>query len=97
MNILKRSTLIEYWGTNPNSEIPLRAWFDEARKAFWETPQDIKQRYPNASFVAGNRVVFNIGGNNYRLVVKVEYQIKHVYIRFIGTHSEYDKINVETI
>jgi mRNA interferase HigB len=97
MNILKRSTLIEYWKLNPNAEIPLRAWFDEAKKALWETPHDIKQRYPNASFVAGNRVVFNIGGNNYRLVVKIEYHIKHLYIRFIGTHSEYDKINVETI
>jgi len=76
---------------------PLTAWYAEALKVQWSTPQDIKTHYKTASFLADNRVVFNIGGNKYRLIVKINYVYGMVYIRFIGTHAEYDKINAEEI
>lgn len=73
------------------------AWHDEVAKAKWVSPQDIKNRYASASFVGRNRVVFNLKGNEYRLIVAVAYRIGGVYIKFIGTHAEYDKIDVETV
>lgn len=79
-----------------DSEQPLKAWFQEAQSAEWKNPHDIKGSYANASFV-GDRVIFNIGGNKYRLVVWINYDYATVYTRFVGTHQEYDKINVETI
>ena len=97
MHVIKKKTLAEFWVKRADSRISLNAWFFEAKAAEWETPQDIKQRYRSADFLHGNRVVFNIGGNKYRLVVKVAYEPGLIYIRFIGTHAEYDKINAETI
>jgi len=73
------------------------AWHDEVAKAKWVSPQDIKNRYASASFVGRNRVVFNLKGNEYRLIVAVAYRIGAVYIKFIGTHAEYDKIDAETV
>jgi mRNA interferase HigB len=73
------------------------AWHEEAVKTVWMTPQDIKARYASASFVGRNRVVFNIKGNDYRLIVAVAYRIGVVYIKFIGTHGEYDRIDAETV
>ena len=99
MRIISRSALREFW-ENPkyqDSEQPLKAWFDEAKKANWKTPGDIKKKYGNASFVANNRVVFNIHGNKYRLVVAMKYSFGLCYIRFVGTHKQYDEIDVETI
>lgn len=75
----------------------MRAWFHEARIADWSTPADIKASYRNASILGNNRVVFNIGGNKYRLVVAVNYRARIVFIRFIGSHAEYDRINAEEI
>ena len=97
MRVIARSTLRRFWERHPDATQPLRAWHSEAEKADWRTPSVIKRDYPSASFVAGNRVVFNLCGNKYRLVVKVLYAFGVAYIRFIGKHSDYDKIEVETI
>lgn len=97
MRIIARSTLANFWINHQTSKEPLGAWYKETEKADWKTPDDIKRRYPSASFLADNRVCFNISGNNYRLIVKVNYKFHMVYIRFVGTHAEYDKINAETI
>lgn len=75
----------------------MRNWYAEASRASWSTPAEIKLAYRNASFIANNRVVFNIKGNDYRLVVAVHYDRKQMFIRFVGTHRQYDKINLETI
>ena len=97
MRIIARRTLRDFWEQHPGAEQPLKAWFAEAQAAEWNTPQAIKGRYRHASFVGDNRVVFNIGGNKYRLVVHVSYCFGIVYIKFIGTHAEYDRIDPETI
>jgi mRNA interferase HigB len=97
MRVIALSTRRTFWERHPDAEQPLRAWNAEAKKAEWQTPNDIKREYPFASIVGGNRVVFNIGGNKYRLVVKVQYAFGVAYIRFIGKHSEYDRIDVEAI
>jgi len=75
----------------------LEAWYAEAKKAEWKSFSDIKTRYRSADVIAGNRVVFNICGNKYRLIVKVQYQLGIVYIRFIGTHAEYDKVDAKEV
>lgn len=80
-----------------DSEIPLRAWYHDAKSAEWKNPNELKQQFKNASIVGEGRVVFNIKGNTYRLVVAIDYELKVVFIRFIGTLSEYDKINAKTI
>ena len=78
---------------HPDAERPLRAWFGETHRATWLGPADIKTRFPSASVLANNRVVFNIGGNKYRLVMAIRYDARIVFIRFIGTHQQYDKID----
>ena len=97
MRIIAVGTLREFWSKYPDAEQALKAWFREARSAGWVAPQDIKNDYRSVSFIAGNRAVFNIGGNKYRLIVKFHYNTGIGYIRFIGTHAEYDKIDAETI
>jgi mRNA interferase HigB len=97
MRIIALSTLRDFWEKRPDAESALRAWHALASRADWTTPADIKAAYRNASFTANNRVVFNIKGNDYRLVVAVRYEKGLMYVRFIGTHREYDKIDVETI
>lgn len=97
MRIVSLSTLREFWDRHPGAETPLRAWHALASRAEWKTPADIKAAYRNASFTANNRVAFNIKGNDYRLVVAVHYDRGMMYVRFVGTHRQYDKINVETI
>ena len=97
MRIIARRTLSSFWQTHSAAKAPLEAWYKETETAYWETPDDIKKRYPSASFLADNRICFNISGNNFRLIVKVNYKFHIVYIRFVGTHAEYDKINAETI
>ena len=79
------------------AEQPLKAWYREASQAVWKTPEDIKSRYRHASFLKGNRVVFNIGGNKFRLIVRANYEFRVLYIRFVGTHFEYDRIDPEQI
>lgn len=99
MRVIARSTLKRFWSKPEyrDAEQPLKAWFDEATKAEWKTPQDIKNLYRNASFVGGNRVVFNIHGNKFRLVVLVNYSASIVFIRFVGTHKQYDSIDAASI
>ena len=97
MRIVALSTLRIFWEKHPDAEMPLRNWHAEASRAYWRTPADIKAAYRNASFTANNRVVFNIKGNDYRLVVAVHYDRGQMFVRFVGTHRQYDKINVETI
>jgi len=97
MRIIAKSTLRVFWQRHPDAEEPLLAWFRETEKADWESPARVKAQYRSASFVRGNRVVFNIKGNDYRLVVKINYPYRVVYVRFVGTHAEYDKINVEEV
>jgi mRNA interferase HigB len=93
MRIISRKWLVEFWQIHPDAEQPLRAWYVEAKKASWRSPTEIKSTYRNASLLANNRVVFNIKGNDYRLIVIIEYKQNKIFIRFIGTHQEYDRID----
>lgn len=97
MRVIAVGTLKRFWTRHPDAEQPLKAWYDEARNANWFVPRDIKNRYASASFVGGNRVVFNIKGNDYRLIVAVAWRFQAVYIKFIGTHAEYDRIDAATV
>lgn len=97
MKIISVKTLKDFWEANPDAEQPLRAWYDEACKAEWKTPADIKAQYRNASILKNRRVVFNIKGNDYRLIVAVAYMRGWIFIKFVGTHKEYDNINAETV
>ena len=95
--MISRGTLRNFWEGNADAEQPLKAWFREACAADWATPQDVKDQYGNASVIGNNRVVFNIAGNKYRLIVKFNYEYRVGYIRFIGTHADYDAVDAETI
>ena len=97
MRIIAISTLRNFWEMNKDAEEPLKAWYQEAKTADWATPHQIKATYRNASVLGDNRIAFNIAGNKYRLVVRINYDSKTVFVRFIGTHREYDKINAEVI
>lgn len=97
MRLISRKKLIEFWTEYVDSKEQLKAWAFEVEHAEWRTPSDVKARYGTADFLKNNRVVFNIKGNRYRLVVKIEYNIQIVFIRFIGTHKAYDKIDAENI
>jgi mRNA interferase HigB len=94
VRVISVKTLKSFWEKQENS---LRAWYTEARRANWRSPQDIKAAYPTASILRSNRIVFNVKGNTYRLTVAVKYEFQVAYIRFIGTHSEYDKIKAEEV
>ena len=99
VRIISRRTLVEFWSdpAHQAARRPLSKWFSHANKANWGGPQDIKAEYANASFLAGNRVVFNIGGDKYRLIVKFNYAHGIGYIRFVGTHEAYDRIDATNI
>ncbi len=97
MRVIAISTLRGFWHKHPLAEIPLRGWYAEARRAHWERPEEIKAVRRNVSILAKNRVVFNIKGNDYRLVVAVRYDKQIMFIRFVGTHAEYDRIDASTI
>jgi mRNA interferase HigB len=97
VHVISRKTLKDFWEKHGDAEDPLKTWYHEAKRAKWRNWIDIKSQYGNASPIKGSRVVFNIGGNKFRLVVLIKYKIERVYVRFIGTHKEYDKINVEKI
>lgn len=96
MRIIAKRALRAFWELYPDAEDSLLAWYREVEKEDWTKPSQVKDKYRNASFV-GNRVVFNIKGNHYRLVVKINYPYRVVYVRFIGTHKEYDEIDVEEV
>ncbi len=100
MRIIALSTLKTFWEDNPgyqDAREPILAWYRHALHAHWSSPAEVKQDFRNASILKDGRVVFNIAGNKYRLVVWINYAYKIVYIRFIGTHVQYNKINVQTI
>ena len=97
MKIVSVKILREFWILFPNTEQHLKAWVDEVKQAEWLQPSDIKEKYRSASILKNRRVVFNIKGNDYRLIVSVAYSFGAVYIKFIGTHAQYDAINAETI
>lgn len=95
--IFAKSTLRKYWEKHLDTEQYLKTWYDTAMSSKWKTPGDIKQAYANASILRNGRVVFNIKGNAYRLIVKFNFEKQWAFIRFVGTHSEYDKIDANTI
>ena len=97
MRIISPRALREFWEKHADAERPLRTWYTLAKRADWKTPSDVKTDYRNASFLKNNRVVFNIKGNSYRLVTAIHYQSGIVYIRFVGTHDGYNKIDALTI
>lgn len=97
MRIISRKMLREFWKKHPGSRQQLQAWYIDVKHANWTSPTDIKEIYANASFLADNRVVFNIKGNKYRVIVIVQYRFGQIYIRFVGTHQEYNRINVKTV
>ena len=97
MRVIAISTLRRFWQKHPMAEIPVRAWYAEARRAGWERPADVKTNRRNVSILANNRAVFNIKGNDYRLVVAMRYDKQIMFIRFIGTHAEYDRIDATTV
>ena len=97
MRVIAKKILREFWVKQTDSEGQLKTWYKEASKTIWTSPIDIKTEYPRASILKSGRVVFNICGNKYRLVVQINYLRKWVFIRFIGTHREYDKIDAEKI
>ncbi len=100
MRIIAKRTLRAFWNSEPkyaDSQGPLEAWHEEVLKANWANPQDVKKQFGNASILKNSRVVFNIKGNDYRLVVKINYPYQIVYIRFIGAHKQYDTIDVNSV
>ena len=97
MRIIARRALREFWERHADAEQALRAWYHDARKATWRSPSDIKRVYANASILGENRVVFNIKGNRYRLVVAINYPYRVCYIRFVGTHQDYGRIDAARV
>jgi mRNA interferase HigB len=97
MRIIAIKTLKNYIEDYPESEGALLSWFDEIEKVDWETPNELKLMYRNASIINGKRVIFNIHGNSFRLIVDIEFRFEIVFIVWFGTHSEYDKIDAKTV
>lgn len=97
MRLISRKTLKDFWAKHADSEQALKAWFHEAKSNRWKSFTDIKAHYRSADALPGSRVVFNIKGNTYRLIVRLHYNTSIVFIHFIGTHAEYDKIDATTI
>lgn len=97
MHVISRKTLKNFWEKHADAEQSLKAWFHEAKSNHWKSFTDIKARYHSADVLPGNRVVFNIKGNTYRLIVRIHYNTGLVFIRFIGTHAQYDRINATSI
>jgi mRNA interferase HigB len=99
MRVIAKSTLKKFWQRPGcgDSRGPLQSWYEEAIKASWPSPQAVKDQYAQASFCGNNRVVFNVGGNKYRLVVELQYRAGIVWVKFVGTHAEYDRIDVESV
>ena len=97
MRVIAIRNLRDFWEIHPAAEVPLKAWLDEARAARWQTPSDIKARYANASILKSRRVVFNIKGNDYRLIAAVAYRFGAIYIKFVGTHKQYAAVNADTV
>lgn len=97
MRVIAVSTLRSFWARHPDAEQALKAWYEEASNAHWTQPAEIKAKYRSASVLKNRRVVFNIKGNDYRLIVAIAYKLQIVYVKFVGTHQEYDAVDAETI
>jgi len=97
MRVIAASTLRTFWQKHPQARVPLQVWYHSVMAARWNTPADIKAQYRNVSFVGHNRAIFNIKGNHYRLIVTVAWRAQAVYIKFVGTHKEYDQIDAATV
>jgi mRNA interferase HigB len=97
MNVISKRTLVKFYEEHAQAKTVLEVWHSDVRKAEWKTPDDIKKVYASASFLKDNRVVFNIKGNDYRLIVHIDYLRKIVRVKFIGTHAQYEKTNAEEI
>jgi mRNA interferase HigB len=100
MRVIAKRTLREFWQSSPqygDAQGPIEAWHAEAERASWRTPQEVKARFRSASVLKGGRVVFNIAGNKYRLVVALDYARQACFVKFIGTHEQYDRIDAETV
>lgn len=95
--IIAKRTLREFWEKHPDSEQYLKTWHETVKSSNWTSPQDVKETYINASILKDSRIVFNIKGNSYRLIVKFNFERQWAFIRFVGTHADYDKINANTI
>lgn len=98
-NIIALKTIKEHWKKpgREDSEQQLKAWYHEVKKAEWQNSNEVKTQYRNASIIGDNRIVFNICGNKYRLIIKINYETQWIFIRFVGTHKEYNKIDAATI
>lgn len=97
MRIITKGTLRDFWERNPTAVLPLQVWYKETKEANWQSPNEVKAQHGNASIVGSNRVVFNIKGNDFRLLAAINYGTGIVYIRFIGTHKQYNSIDATTI
>ena len=99
MRVIAKSTLKRFWERSAHDDAkgPLESWHEEASKANWTSPQTVKTQYASASICGNNRVVFNIGGNKYRLVVEIQYRAGIAWVKFIGSHAQYDRIDVESV
>jgi mRNA interferase HigB len=97
MRVIAVSTLRAFWERYPDAEPPLKAWYEEATGASWSQPADIKAQYRSASVLKNRRLVFNIKGNDYRLIVAIAYKLQIVYVKFVGTHQEYDAVDAENV
>lgn len=97
MHVIARKALLDCAGRHPDASGTLEAWYHEAKAAEWRNTVEVKARYPSASIINAERVVFNIGGNKYCLAARINFGSGTVFIRFVGTHAEYDRIDVETI
>ncbi|MES2588689.1 MAG: type II toxin-antitoxin system HigB family toxin [Bacteroidota bacterium] len=97
MRVIAKKTLRDFWTKHADVKEQLDSLYYEAEKANWKTPNDIKKEYSSASILEDNRVCFNIKGNKYRLIIKINYDYGIIWIRFIGTHQEYDKINANKV
>jgi len=97
MHVISRPRLIKFWTDHPDSETPLRVWFKKVEQSKWKNVNELKTDFPTADYVGNDRVVFNIKGNKYRIIVLVYFTGQKMFIRFVGTHAEYDKIDAKTI
>jgi mRNA interferase HigB len=97
LRVIAKKTLREFWEKHSDSKQQLISWYQETCNIEWKNTKEIKKEYPSASFLTDNRIVFNIKGNSYRLIVKINFDYHMVWIRFIGTHAEYDKIDATKI
>jgi len=97
MRVISTRILRQFWALHPKAEQPIKIWLDQTTQAHWTQPADIKTQFRNASILKSRRVVFNIRGNDYRLIASIAYRLGIVYVKFIGTHAEYDKVDADTV